>query len=128
MKILINIIAVLAAIVGTMAVITGSRVLLGLFNPDYEYFTGLLVYNVIMGLVSIVTGVLIWKRNSNAYLISLIIAIAHIVVFILLITAFSDVISDHSVNAMTFRSVIWLIFSFVIWKGNSQLGKIKKLA
>jgi hypothetical protein len=68
MKIIIKIIAVLAIIIGTMAVVTGSRVLLGMFIPDYQFFTALVSYNVIMGTLSIVASILIWKRNKNAFL------------------------------------------------------------
>jgi hypothetical protein len=127
MKIVIKIIAVLAAIMGIMAVITGSRVLLGMFDPGYQYFTSLVSYNVIMGAVSIFAGVFIWQRNNKALLLALFITTAHIIVFLLLKTVFSDVISDHSVNAMTFRSVAWIIFSVVIGKGISTLNKTKEI-
>ncbi len=123
MKIVIRIIAVLASIIGIIAAINGSRVLLGSFDPGYQYFTTLIVYNITLGLVSVIAGVLIWKRLNTALLLSFFIAGAHIIVLLLLITIFSDVISDHSVNAMTFRSVAWIIFSIVIWKGESQLDK-----
>ena len=120
MKIVIKIIAVLASIIGIMAAITGTRVLLGMFDPGYEYFTALIGYNVIMGLISVFAGVLIWKRNSKALILASFITAAHIIVFLLLKTVFSDIISVHSINAMTFRSIAWLIFSVVIWKGNSE--------
>mgnify|MGYP007094905376 CR=1 FL=1 len=123
MKIVIKIIAVLAAIIGIMAVITGSRVLLGIFEPGYQYFTILVSYNVIIGLISIVAGMLIWKNNSKAKITAYFITSAHIIVFLLLKTVFSDVISDHSVGAMTFRSVAWIIFSIVVWKSKYDLEK-----
>ncbi|MCK5456447.1 MAG: hypothetical protein KAI45_04915 [Melioribacteraceae bacterium] len=126
MKIIIRIISVLASIIGIMAAITGSRVLLGMFDPGYQYFTTLIGYNVCMGVVSVIAGVLIWQRNSKALLLAYFITGAHIIVFLLLKTIFSDVISDHSVNAMTFRSVIWVVFSVVIWKGNSVLEKTEE--
>ncbi len=115
MKIVIKIVAVLATIIGIMAVVTGSRVLLGGFDPDYQYFNSLVSYNVIMGVISVIAGILIWQRNSKAIFISFFITVAHITVFLLLKTVFSDVISDHSVNAMTFRSVVWMIFTVIIW-------------
>ena len=127
MKIAIKIIAVLASIIGIMATITGSRVLLGMFNPGYEYFTALIVYNIIMGLVSLFAGVLIWKKNGKAFLVASLITTAHIIVFLLLKTVFSDIISNHSVNAMTFRSVIWIIISIIVWKGNSTFDKTEKV-
>ncbi|PIQ08413.1 MAG: hypothetical protein COW71_11915 [Ignavibacteriales bacterium CG18_big_fil_WC_8_21_14_2_50_31_20] len=123
MKILIKIIAVLAAIIGIMAVITGSRVLLGLFDPGYQYFTVLVSYNVIMGFVSIVAGILIWKDSAKYKPLTYFITSAHIIVFLLLIIVFSDVISDHSISAMTFRSVAWIIFSLIVWKSKSVMDK-----
>ncbi len=127
MKIVIKIIAVFASIIGIMATITGARVLLGMFDPGYEYFTALIVYNIIIGLVSLFAGVLIWKKNGKAFLVASLITVAHIIVFLLLKTVFSDIISDHSVNAMTFRSVIWIIISIIVWKGNSTFDKTKKV-
>ncbi len=124
MEIVIKIIAILASIIGIMAVITGSRVLLGMFDPGYDYFTSLIAYNVIMSLVSLFAGLLIWKRNKNVLLLAIVITMAHIIVLLLLKTVFSDVISDHSVNAMTFRSVIWIIFSLVVWKGKATVDNI----
>jgi len=121
MKIVIKIVAVLATIIGIMAVVTGSRVLLGFFDPDYQYFSELVSYNVIMGAVSVITGIYIWQKNNKAIFFALFITSAHIIVFLLLKTVFSDVISDHSVNAMTFRSVIWIVFTVIVWKGMPKL-------
>ncbi len=120
MKIAIRIVAVLATLIGIMAVVTGSRVLLGLFDPGYQYFTSLISYNVLMGAVSVIAGIFIWKRNSKVLFLAYFIAGAHIIVLILLMTVFSEIISDHSINAMTFRSVVWTIFSIIIWKGYSR--------
>ncbi|MCK5456359.1 MAG: hypothetical protein KAI45_04475, partial [Melioribacteraceae bacterium] len=121
-------VAVAAAIMGIMAVVTGSRVLLGFFDPDYQYFTALIGYNVIIGVVSVMAGILIWQRNSKALIFAYFITVAHVIVFLLLKTAFSDVISDHSVNAMTVRSIAWIMFSVIIWRYNSNLkSDLKKI-
>ena len=103
--------------------ITGSRVLLGLFDPGYQYFTVLVSYNVIMGFVSIVAGILIWKGSAKYKPLTYFITSAHITVFLLLIIVFSDVISDHSIGAMTFRAVAWIIFSLIVWKSKSVMDK-----
>jgi hypothetical protein len=123
MKILIKIVAIVASLLGIMAAITGSRVLLGVFDPGYQYFTVLITYNVIMGIVSVVAGWFIWKQKNVALFFSYFITSAHIIVFLLLKTLFSDVISEHSVGAMTFRSVAWIIFTLIIRKNNSTLTK-----
>jgi hypothetical protein len=115
MKILRRIIAVIAGIIGIMAAITGSRVLLGLFDPGYQYFTPLISYNVVMGLISVVAAFFIWKGDKKALYLAYFITAAHVIVFLLLKTIFSDIIADHSVNAMTFRSVIWIVFSVIVW-------------
>ena len=125
MKIVIRIIAILAAIIGLMAVITGLRVLGGLFDPGYQYFTTLVTYNVIMGAVSVIAGTLIWQRNSKAILYSGIIAILHILVLLSLITIFNDIISDHSIGAMTFRSIAWIVFTVIVWVDNSKRAVVK---
>ncbi len=121
MNIVIKITAVLAAVIGIMAIITGSRVLFGFFDPGYPYFTALIIYNILMGAVSVFVGVYIWHRHSKALLYSCIVGVLHILVLLSLLTVFGDVISDHSIGAMTFRSAAWIIFSLVVWKGNSRI-------
>lgn len=115
MNILVRIVAVLAAIIGIPTIITGSRVLLGVFDPGYQYFTLLIVYNIIMGIFSVITAVLIWINNSKALLFSYIITFAHALVFISLTTIFSNIIASRSVKAMAFRSTAWVIISIVVW-------------
>lgn len=123
MKIIVKIVAVLAAIMGIMPTITGSRVLLGMFDPGYQYFTALIVYNIILGIFSVIAGIFIWQGKSKAPILSFIITVSHIIVLLLLLTIFNDIIADKSINAMTFRSVIWIVFSVIVWKGNSVLEK-----
>ena len=64
------------------------------------------------------------KKNNKAILFTLFITSAHIIVFLLLKTVFNDVISDHSVNAMTFRSVAWVVITVIVWKG---IPKVKEI-
>lgn len=120
MKILIKITAAIAAIIGFMAVVTGSRVLLGSFDPGYQYFISLVTYNVLMGAFSIYVGILIWQMHKKALLYSVIISGFHIIVLLLLLTIFRDVISTSSIGAMSFRSIAWSVFSLIIWKGSSK--------
>ena len=121
MKYLNKAVAVIAIIIGSMAVITGLRVIGGFFDPGYQYFLTLVSYNVIMGAVSVIVGIYIWLQNRNALIYSGIITAAHIIVLLLLLTIFSDVISDHSIGAMVFRSVVWIIFTLVVWKGKTKI-------
>jgi hypothetical protein len=123
-KIITKILSVVAVIIGLMAVVVGTRVLFGVFDPGYQYYTSLISYNIILGIVSIITAFLIWKRNGKALLFSGIITGLHLSVLLSLVTIFSDIISDHSVKAMTFRFVIWLVITIVLWKLNPKLKDV----
>ena len=120
MKYFNKIVAVLAIVIGIMAVVTGLRVIGGFFDPGYQYFLTLVSYNVIMGAVSVIVGIYVWQRNKNALLYSKFITAAHIIVLLLLLTIFNNVISEHSIGAMTFRSIAWIIFTFILWKAKSR--------
>ena len=116
MKIIIRIIAVLAVLIGITAVITGLRVIGGFFDPGYQYYLTLVSYNVIMGAISVMAGIFIWMKNKYALKYSIIIMVSHIIVLLSLVTIFNDIISAHSIGAMTFRSIAWIIFTTIIWK------------
>lgn len=116
-----KIVSVFVIIIGIMSVITGLRVIGGIFDPGYQYYLTLVSYNVIMGAVSVIAGIYIWQRNKNALLYSKIITAAHVIVLISLLTIFNDVISKHSIGAMTFRSIAWIIITLVVWKGKSKI-------
>ena len=120
MNILKKIIAALAVIIGLLATVIGTRVLLGLFDPGYQYFTALIIYNIIAGLASIYAGYLIWRNNKNAFTWSSLIFSAHLIVLILLKTVYADIISSHSVGAMTFRSASWLVITIILWFANKK--------
>jgi hypothetical protein len=115
-NILLKIAAVVSLLIGLMAAFTGTRVLLGSFIPDYNVLTWLVYYNVFMGLVSILTGLLIWKNYSKVLVFPLGITAGHISVLLSLLTIFNSVVAQQSINAMIFRSSIWLILLFVVWK------------
>lgn len=115
MNILVKIVAVLAVVIGIPTIITGSRVLLGVFDPGYQYFTLLIVYNIILGIISVIIGALIWMKNSKALFYSYIITSTHALVFISLATIFSDIIAIRSVEAMAFRFASWVIISIIVW-------------
>ncbi len=113
----LKIVATVAGILGLMAVITGSRVLLGVFDPGYATHIWLISYNVFMGIVSLVAGVLIWKEKAKGALLAGIITVAHITVLLLLGTVFVSDVAHQSIMAMIFRSVVWVALFLVIRRG-----------
>jgi hypothetical protein len=118
MRFVLKLVAILASVIGLMAIITGSSVLLGFFDPGYTYFTALIVYNIILGVISVITGILVWMKNHKSLLLSYIIALSHIIVLILLLSIFRDIISEESIVAMVIRSLAWVLFSVVLKKAN----------
>ena len=107
--------AILAIIIGLMTVNTGTRVLIGSFDPGYNTFIELIVYNVLMGILSVFSGWFIWKGNKIALSLSAIITIGHTAVLVSLITLFVDIVALQSIKAMTFRVVVWLIIFTIVY-------------
>ena len=127
MKIINKVTAVVAIVIGGMAIVAGTRVLTGLAVPEYEYFNTLVIYNVVMGLISLFAGYLIWKNFEWALPLSALITGFHIIVLALLLTVFKDIIPSHSINAMLFRSAIWFVILFVLWMSESKRKKSEAL-
>jgi hypothetical protein len=101
--------AILAAIIGAMAVFAGGRVLLGNL-PDYYLIDWLPVYNFTLGALSLfVTAVLIWRQHRYAWPTAVTTFIMHTAVMLVLLTAYGDVVAIDSLVATTVRMVVWLI-------------------
>lgn len=110
MKILKKIAAILALFIGVMSVFAGSKVLLGIDSKDYTVLTWLVSYNVILGIISIITAYFIWKGISKGKNLTLFILIMHFMVFLYL-KFFSDNVAMDSIKAMIFRTSIWLLIT-----------------
>ncbi|MCD6543332.1 MAG: hypothetical protein J7K34_02375 [Flavobacteriaceae bacterium] len=110
MKILKKIATVLALFIGVMSVFAGSKVLLGIDTKNYTILTWLLVYNVIMGFVSILTFYMMWKNNYKANNLITFILTLHLLV-LLYLNFISENAAHESKMAMVFRTVIWLVIA-----------------
>jgi hypothetical protein len=113
-KIFSKIAAVLAFIIGAMAVFAGAKVLLG-NQVDYYVINWLPLYNYSIGLVTIlITAVLIW-RNSRFALSATIATLAlHTTVMVIIQTAFRDVVAPDSIQAMTIRMIVWVVILILL--------------
>lgn len=123
MKNLMNrITAIVAMIFSALSIIEGSRVLLKVSVPDYIVFTPLLIYNIILGAVGVYIGILILRRHKLSLRYSIIVTFFHVSVLITvsLLYLFSSFISDHSVNAMLVRVVVWLIITITVSYSNKH--------
>lgn len=108
-RIFARVAAVLAAVIGVMAIFAGGQVMLGQ-DPGYYVINWLPVYNFTAGvLTALVTAVLLWRGGKYAWPAALLTFGAHTVVMVVLQTAYRDVVAADSVRAMTVRMVVWLV-------------------
>ncbi|HCE55726.1 MAG: hypothetical protein ACYCZ2_05770 [Lutibacter sp.] len=115
MKIMHKIAAIIALLIGIMSVISGSMVLLNYNMPNYNVLNWLVVYNVILGGISIVAAILIWKNNKSARKIILAILISHLLVFLYLYFL-SQEVALESIKAMGFRVSVWMVIFLLTYK------------
>ena len=101
--------AVLAFIIGAMAVFAGGQVLLGKI-PDYYVINWLPVYNYTVGILTVfVTAVLIWSRHRLAMPAALVTFGLHALVMLILQISYRDVVAIDSTVAMTVRMTVWIV-------------------
>ncbi|MEO8168778.1 MAG: hypothetical protein ABI623_11055, partial [bacterium] len=67
-----------------LTITEGSQVLLGISHPDYVVLPWLLIYNVIMGVVGLVSGVALWLNGRWARTLVASIGVAHVVVLLVI--------------------------------------------
>ena len=117
----IKIAAVLAFIIGGMAVFAGTQVVI-LHQPvDYYVIDWLPVYNLLMGLFTVfVTAILLWKQHPLAAKFTLGTLLAHSTVMLILQTAYRSVVAPDSIRAMSIRITAWVIISALLFFGQRQ--------
>lgn len=107
--VLLRIAAVLAFIIGAMAVFAGGKVLLGK-TPDYYVIGWLPVYNYTVGILTVfVTAALIWTGNRLALPTALATFTLHAVVMLVLKIVYHDVVAVDSITAMNIRLAAWIV-------------------
>ncbi len=115
--------AILATIIGLLSIKAGMSVLLGISTPTYPVLQWLVVYNVVLGFVSLIAGIGLWTRQKWGATLAIIIASLHGLVFITLTTMFAleRTVAPISLMAMLFRTTIWLvIIAFLAWKNKAD--------
>lgn len=101
--------AILAWIIGVMAVVAGGRVLLGTL-PDYYVIDWLPIYNFTVGVVTLLlTAVLIWRNSRLALPAAVATLTTHILIMLVLQAAYREVVARDSLVAMTVRITTWVI-------------------
>lgn len=101
--------ALLAFIIGAMAIFAGGKVLLG-NDPGYYVINWLPLYNYTMGILTIfLTALLIWANSKLAMPLAIGTLSVHAIVMLILQTAYRDVVAVDSIVAMTLRLTVWVI-------------------
>ena len=119
-KSLYRIAAVLAFIIGAMAIFAGGQVLLGK-DPGYYVINWLPVYNFIVGVLSVfVIALLIWKRSTYAIPAAVATLSLHTLVMLTILIGYGDVVAKDSIVAMTIRITVWLIILGLLFYGSRQ--------
>ncbi len=100
--------ALLALFIGAMSVFAGTSVLLGATTKDYNVLQWLVIYNVVVGIISIIVAYLIWKDMQISKKLILFILGLHFLIFIYL-NFLSETVAFESIKAMLFRTIIWIV-------------------
>ena len=120
--------AVLAFIIGAMAIFAGGQVLLGKVM-DYYVIDWLPIYNFIAGLISsLITAILVWKGSKYALPAAIGTFASHGIVILVLQSAYRDLVASDSIKAMTVRLVVWVIILTLMIVQVQRDKKISKLA
>ncbi len=100
--------AVIAFAIGAMSIVAGGQVVLGKIM-DYYVIDWLPIYNLIVGLISVFTAILIWKGGKFAMPTAIGIFVSHSAVIVVLQIVYRDVVAPDSIKATTVRIVLWVI-------------------
>ena len=101
--------AILALLIGGMAVFAGARALLG-NDPGYYVINWLLLYNYTVGILTVlVTSILIWTHSRLALPAAIATFSVHALVMLTLQVAYREVVARDSIVAMTVRLIVWAI-------------------
>lgn len=114
--------AILAFIIGVMAVFAGGQALLGK-DPGYRVINWLLLYNYTVGILTVfIVAYLIWTNHRFALPAALGIFSIHALVMIVLLAGYRDVVAPDSIAAMTLRIVVWLIILVLMFLQRRKTG------
>ena len=105
-----RLLAIVAVLFGLVTIIAGTRVLGGA-DPGYVVFRPLLVFNVAMGIVYVLAGVLAWRNANQGKHAAAVIFILNAIVLgsIWYLYVSGSAIAIESLRAMSLRTVVWLL-------------------
>lgn len=119
--------AVLALVIGVMAIIAGGQVLFLGRDPGYYVIDWLVVYNFSVGVLSVGAAAWIWFRSRRARSVAAIVLVAHATVMLTLLAAYRAVVAPDSLVAMTIRLSVWAIIAWLLYSlRHDKLGATRR--
>lgn len=121
-----RLVAVPAIVPGLLTIKGGGSVLLGSSIPSYHVLPWLVVYNVVLGFVSLIAGTGIWMERTWGSILAAFILLCHSLVFLIVffLLLFREPVALISVMAMLVRTALWaVIYLLLRWAGNVEAGK-----
>ncbi len=111
----VRVAAAVGALFSALAVLAGSRVLMGLDVPDYVVLPWLVWYNVGAGLFGFAVAVAVWLGRSWATTAATAVAAANGTVLTVLVVwrAAGGAVANDSLVAMTLRTLVWSAIALV---------------
>jgi hypothetical protein len=103
----------LALIIGSLTIVEGGSVLLGIESKPYHILPWLLRYNILIGFVSLGAGIGFWMEKDQAAILAKTILIFHGVVFLSLsvMHLLGETVAVNRIMAMLFRTGIWIVIN-----------------
>lgn len=126
MKTTLIIATILAILIGILSVFSGSMVLLGLRSVDYRVLDWLVIYNIAIGIISVLVAYQIGKKHSRSQIMIMSILLLHLLVLVYLYF-FNDLVAEESIKAMAFRVGIWVAILILVLLNHTKTlsNKIK---
>ena len=111
----IRVAAGLAFLIGALSIFAGGMAMRG-WNPGYNVLIWLPVYNLGMGILTVLLPtILIWKNHPLAFVAAIIFFGIHLIATAILLLAFRDVVATQSLLAMSFRLIVWIIILVLMY-------------
>lgn len=111
-----NILVAVAVLFGLLTIFAGTRVLLG-SDPGYVVYRPLLIYNTVMGVVYVATGIIAWRNIKQGMHVAAAIFVLNLIVLTAIFFLYTEgsPVAVESLRAMSFRTVVWFVLLAGFW-------------
>ncbi|MBT3344679.1 MAG: hypothetical protein HN712_28150 [Gemmatimonadetes bacterium] len=111
-----NILVAVAVLFGLLTIFAGTRVLLG-SDPGYVVYRPLLIYNTVMGVVYVATGIIAWRSIKQGMYVAAAIFVLNLIVLTAIFFLYTEgsPVAVESLRAMSFRTVVWFVLLAGFW-------------